>query len=233
MKSNKRTILLGSALLGFVFMTGCSKDDTVAPTLSLTGDANLTYSLPASGTAAGTWTDPGFTANDDQDGSVSSQVTVSGANAVNLGRKGVYTVTYSVSDKAGNTTSATRTINVVNDAEIFAGTYANSVDSCTTTPSSQFSATLATSDTINRLVKISNFGAYGNTISIWATITGSSSGSAVNIDNNQSLGGNAYITNIYHPNSAVVSGTAPTSFTVKYAWTDGSANDVCTSLYVR
>src|SRR3954469_15944186 len=88
-------VFTASALL-----TSCSKDeDTSGPVISLAGDETLTYSLPATANGAGTWTDPGATATDDNDGNVSANISTSGT--VDLNRKGTYTITYTVSDAAG------------------------------------------------------------------------------------------------------------------------------------
>src|SRR5437762_984328 len=130
---NKKILFPALLMSGMylLFLAGCSKDeDTIAPVISLSGGNSLTYSLPSTAGSASSWTEPGFTANDDKDGAVTSSVSVSGASSVNLNRKGTYTVSYSVSDKAGNSTTETRTIHVVNDAEAFAGAYNNCADTC-------------------------------------------------------------------------------------------------------
>ena len=54
--------------------------------------------------------DPGYTAVDDVDGDITSKVTVSGG--VDTNKPDTYTLTYSVSDAAGNKSSADRTVSV-------------------------------------------------------------------------------------------------------------------------
>ncbi|WP_167859566.1 immunoglobulin-like domain-containing protein [Paenibacillus cymbidii] len=76
--------------------------DQDAPVITLNGANPLVVAL------GGTFTDPGATANDNLDGSVA--VTVSGS--VNTAAAGSYTLTYSATDSAGNSTSATRTVQV-------------------------------------------------------------------------------------------------------------------------
>lgn len=100
------------ALLAAVLLTGCKKDDVTAPEVTVTG-GDMTISLN------GTYSDPGATATDNKDGAVS--VTTSGT--VNEDLVGSYTITYSATDAAGNTGTATRTVVVRNDAEVYAGTY--------------------------------------------------------------------------------------------------------------
>ena len=77
--------------------------DTTSPTITVLGDNPLTLTVGA------TFSDPGATALDDIDGVV--DVTASGE--VNPAVPGSYTITYTATDAAGNTATATRTVNVV------------------------------------------------------------------------------------------------------------------------
>jgi hypothetical protein len=79
--------------------------DTEAPTLALLGDNPLTVECHS------VFSDPGAVALDDCEGDLGSQIVVTGG--VNTEVTGVYTLTYTVSDKAGNTASANRTVIVV------------------------------------------------------------------------------------------------------------------------
>ena len=96
--------------------------DTTAPVITLVGDAQITVEV---GT---TYTDLGATASDNYDGDISADVVI-GGDSVDTSTVGQYTVTYNVSDTAGNAaTEVTRTVNVndttapvitlVGDAEI-------------------------------------------------------------------------------------------------------------------
>ena len=81
------------------------RGDAVPPTMTLNGEA--TVSVPA----GSVYTELGATATDNIDGDISSSVIPSGA--VNTSVVGAYTVTYNVSDFAGNAAiSITRTVNV-------------------------------------------------------------------------------------------------------------------------
>ena len=62
--------------------------------MSILGDANITQ---LQGVA---WVDPGVEAHDVRDGNLTSSVSVSGSVDVNA--TGTYTLTYTVSDAAGN-----------------------------------------------------------------------------------------------------------------------------------
>ncbi|GEM_PF-1619076 len=86
-----------------------SNIDKVDPVISITGDNPYKIDLDEE------YTDPGATATDEAsgiDGSVSSESTV------NTSRTGTYTVTYTVSDKAGNEVEAVRIVEVVDPIAI-------------------------------------------------------------------------------------------------------------------
>jgi hypothetical protein len=76
--------------------------DVTPPTVSLNGSA------AASLTVGDTYTEEGATALDAVDGDLTSQIVVAGT--VDTATEGTYTVTYSATDAAGNTGSASRTI---------------------------------------------------------------------------------------------------------------------------
>lgn len=86
-----------------VVYQGSSGADTTPPVLTLNG-ANLLHEC-ATGFA-----DPGATALDDVDGDLSAQIVVSGS--VDAANPGTYTLEYSVSDTAGNTATASRSVTV-------------------------------------------------------------------------------------------------------------------------
>ncbi|MCP4642264.1 MAG: DUF5011 domain-containing protein, partial [bacterium] len=80
--------------------------DTEAPVLTLQGETPVTRDRGSS------YTDAGCAATDNVDGDISAKVQVSGS--VDASTVGIYTLTYSVSDTAGNAaTPVTRTVNVV------------------------------------------------------------------------------------------------------------------------
>ena len=98
-----------------------SVTDTTAPVITLVGDAEITVEVGS------TYTDLGATASDNYDGDITTDIVT--VNNVDTSVIGSYTVTYNVSDDAGNAASeVTRTVNVtdttapvitlVGDAEI-------------------------------------------------------------------------------------------------------------------
>ena len=76
--------------------------DTTPPVITLIGSSTINL------TVGDTYTDAGVTATDDVDGDLTSSITSSGA--VDTSTVGTYTLVYSVSDAAGNTTTLTRTV---------------------------------------------------------------------------------------------------------------------------
>ena len=81
--------------------------DTTAPVITLTGDATVTVEV---GTV---YTDAGANASDDTDGDLTTSIVTDLSN-VNTNVVGSYTITYNVSDAAGNAaTQVSRTVNVV------------------------------------------------------------------------------------------------------------------------
>ena len=79
--------------------------DTTPPVLTLLGNQAMQISQ------GGTFADPGYTAIDNVDGDITNKVTVTGS--VNANTPGSYTLTYTVSDAAGNTSTATRVVEVI------------------------------------------------------------------------------------------------------------------------
>ncbi|MCB0736904.1 MAG: DUF5011 domain-containing protein, partial [Bacteroidetes bacterium] len=79
--------------------------DATNPVLTLDGNAVLDLEV------FNTYTEPGFTATDNCDGNITANVVVTGS--INDSTLGISTLTYTVTDKEGNQTVVTRTINVV------------------------------------------------------------------------------------------------------------------------
>ncbi len=79
--------------------------DTVPPVLTLNGSNPVNLMLNE------TYIEPGATANDAIDGDLTDSIKIS--STVDTSTAGTYSVTYTVSDKAGNEASEIRTVNVV------------------------------------------------------------------------------------------------------------------------
>ena len=76
--------------------------DTTAPVITLNGSSTINL------TVGDSYTELGATATDDVDGDLTSSIVTSGT--VDTATAGTYTVTYTVTDAAGNSASATRTV---------------------------------------------------------------------------------------------------------------------------
>lgn len=87
--------------------------DNTAPVITIVGDN------PASVLQGNSYTDAGATATDAHSG-LNGSVTTSGT--VNTSQAGTYTLTYTATDKAGNTATATRTVNVISSSTTFSYT---------------------------------------------------------------------------------------------------------------
>ena len=89
-----------------IALTNITPPDTTPPVITLLGNNPVDIDQGTS------FTDPGATASDDHDGNVTSSIVISGS--VDANTIGSYTLSYNVSDAAGNTaTAATRTVNVI------------------------------------------------------------------------------------------------------------------------
>ena len=154
----KKNITILSALTLLTcssIFTSCKKDDVTPPVVTMNG-GDLTLSLQ------GTFADLGATAHDAKDGNIS--VTTTGA--VDLNHTGVYQVTYSATDAAGNTGTAVRNVTVINDIDAMTGTYV-----CTINPGSYtYTQTITASSTVNKRFGFGKFGDYVNNTGIYADV---------------------------------------------------------------
>jgi hypothetical protein len=161
----KRQILFAAGILmtgSMLFVASCSKNDgdSTAPVVTVLGsDEEVILN-------SGTWTDPGATATDDEDGSVAVTSDASSTNP-NANHTGTYTITYTATDAAGNVGTASRTVRVYNEAENYAGTY-NVIDTCGTSEVFNYAQTITVDETINNRVMFSKFANYLNNSNIYA-----------------------------------------------------------------
>ena len=82
-----------------------SGNDTTRPVITLKGDASITIEKGE------TFADPGVTATDDVDGAVN----VATSGTVDNNTTGIYTLTYTATDQAGNVATKSRSVEVVQD----------------------------------------------------------------------------------------------------------------------
>ncbi len=146
-KTMKKTSLL-IAVAGLLTITSCKKDDTDSPSVSLNGPSMITLDLHQA------YVEQGATANDSKDGDLSSSIATSGA--VDVNNAGVYTVNYSVSDKAGNSGEAQRTVVVRHTAATTEGTFGVK-DSCGNSTTSYVELLNDESTTTLRVTRFANY----------------------------------------------------------------------------
>ena len=200
----KKNLILKSVLAfgiaGLVF-TGCSDDDTTGPIITLIGDDPMTISLNTTSVS-----DPGATAEDDEDGTIAVVESNWSATNPNVNLAGTYTITYSAVDAAGNVGEETRTVIVKNDAGYLAGTYTTTEGGGT-----PWTQTITASTTVNNRIHFSRFADYDNNDDIYAQVIGT----AVELPSTQTaIGvGNFGCTQIFTPNG---SGTPISQVSGKY-----------------
>jgi hypothetical protein len=158
MKTQKNVLALVLILSYALFFTSCSKDDTTAPIILLNG-GDVTIELQS------LYTELGAVAEDDEDGEV--EVEISGS--VNTNLVGVYIITYTAIDAAGNIATEERIVEVINGASTQPNSNAFTTQgsySCTITGNGQapytYNETLSLSTTLNNGSEWSKFGDYGN-----------------------------------------------------------------------
>lgn len=205
-------------IAGAVTFSSCNKEDITAPVISITGGNSQSQALPTTA-GQGSWTNPTVTATDDEDGDLSSSVTVSGT--VNPNLAGTYTLTYTVSDAAGNTATEVVTVSIVNDAQYLDMTYTNCHDTCQSTGPYGYNATVVASTTVNGALSINNFAAFGTGVNIGCTVTGTSIALPA-----QPVG---TIGNILSGSGVVMGTTAAPILHFNFIWNDGTTTEGCSS----
>jgi hypothetical protein len=223
-----KKILLSVAALTMLFgatlLTSCTKDDTTAPVITLTGGA-VTLDL------GDTYTDPGFTATDDKDGTLTSSVVTSGT--VNTSQVGTYTINYTVSDAAGNTGTASRVVTVRSNK--LAGTY--KVSSVITggpgAPGWDGTVTVTQSSTEYNKLLVANFGGWGAAVIGYIVVSGTN----ITVPSQSPTGvpSGSEGTALGTSGTYSVSGTTIAIATLNYSWTytSGGPADVCTETWTK
>ena len=198
----KKFLLSITALVMFfsaTVLTSCSKDDTDAPVITLSGEKAVQI------LKGNTYVDAGATANDVTDGdltaSISSNYTSSNPN-VNVA--GVYTITYTVTDADGNTATETRTVTVLDMAGTYTinGTFDGAPDTYYT------SDIITISTTTNNRILFSKFLDYQN-----ATVYANISGTTITIPSQDKVCGSDNLSRRFVGSGTITNATG-TSFTI-------------------
>lgn len=166
----KKKSFLGFLAIAFmagtmVLTTSCGEEDTEAPVITLTDGAEIAI------TYGDEFTDPGYTVSDNEDKEEDITVTTSGE--VDEMSAGDYTITYTATDKEGN--SSTKTRKVIVDAAPYVvaadGSATFSVDD-TDPEVAVYNDNVTTSDTENNKIIFSFFGWFEDA-NVVATLSGS------------------------------------------------------------
>jgi hypothetical protein len=153
----KMKFVLMAAFAAMMFFTACEIEDLDSPTITLVGgDMEVVLN------AAGGFVEPGFEANDEQDGDLTANVIVTGA--VDVTKIGSYEIMYSVSDKAGNKATVKRIVDVIVNQAFYTGPW--SVEEVITgtnpDPNWMYNATVTASTVDPQKLIINNFGGFAN-----------------------------------------------------------------------
>ena len=99
-------------ILAFIFLFSCNKDNN-PPVITLLGANPQFHCIMQSEDTVIylNYEDPGATATDEEDGDLTDKINVN--INVDIKQIGIYSVTYSVKDKAGNNATAVREVNVI------------------------------------------------------------------------------------------------------------------------
>jgi hypothetical protein len=217
MKKQILSLTALALLAGAVTLTGCKKDDTTAPIITLKGDAAKKI---VTGTS---YTDEGATAEDDRDGDISSKITVGGSVDKTTAAK--YTLTYDVADEAGNAaTQVSRVVTVYHDNTVLGGKTYNVSENCTASGTGSYTSTVIAKSGSTDKIEMGNFGSSGSTFT--ATISGDL-GTVIALDA-ATNSGIAYTDG----GSGSITGTA-NSFTITYTQSISGNSQTCTSVFTK
>ncbi|MES2514232.1 MAG: immunoglobulin-like domain-containing protein [Bacteroidota bacterium] len=160
------TILSAVLLAGSTIFTSCKKDDVTAPVVTLNG-GDETMSLQ------GTFVDMGASANDNKDGNLATSV----SGNVDVNHTGTYQLTYTATDAAGNSATATRNVTVVNDLDGMTGVY-----TCVINPGAYtYTQTVTASSTVNKRLNFGKFGDYTGNTGIYADVNNTGTTSPISL----------------------------------------------------
>lgn len=216
MKKQILSVAAIGLISGSILFVGCGKEDTMAPVITLNGNATEEIYT------GDTYTDAGATASDDEDGDVTSSIAVTGA--VDNTKAGEYTLKYNVSDAAGNAASEVeRTVIVKHKNTTVAGTY-SVTESCNFGAVPAYAAAITASSANTVDITLTNFGNFSTTINVTGTVSGTT-GQTVTIPSA-----------VY--NGLTISGTgtinaAASSITITYTSSNGTDTDTCTATWTK
>jgi len=163
----KKSIALAALVaVSSVFITGCSKDDSEAPIITLNGSNPFQLEM------LDNYVEPGASADDNEDGDISSSISVDASEIENR-LPDTYNVYYSVSDAAGNSGDAVREVVVYATNNALAKSYTVN-DTCGSGASAvtfSYQQTVTASGAAG--LAFNKFANYSGNTNITATVNGS------------------------------------------------------------
>lgn len=236
MKTSIHSLLIFACAL-IMTVSSCKKEEDTPPTSTGTPDqtppvitingGNYQTQMEPAVAGTGTWTNPSATAMDAVAGDVSASIVITGT--VDPNTVGVDTLYYTASDAVGNTNTDTLIVEITpyvfHVAAYLAGSY-NANDTCQVSGAFNYNSTWTTSTTVNNQVNINNFGAFGSSINVTATVDAVQQ--TISFAGGQTLAGAATLTSAsgsytHNGNSVDVD--------IVYIWTDGTSSESCVSHY--
>lgn len=210
--------VLVAAIAGSIY--GCKKDDTTSPNLSLVGD-DVTLNIGEA------YVDPGYSANDDNDGDITSRVNVT--DDIDVDSAGTYTVNYSVSDDAGNNATASRTVIVQNTLEPtgYKGVF-NVTEACPAPGS--YKDTVTYSNTVNNRIWFTRFANYTNG-RVYATVN--AVGGTVTVPAQDVMCGNPAALRHFTGNGTISTAGGVTSMSLNITELTNGTTVNCTENYTK
>ncbi|HNW69565.1 MAG TPA: DUF5011 domain-containing protein [Bacteroidales bacterium] len=166
----KITLVFASIVLvaGMITFSGCQETDTGTPVITLTNDDEAHNRVEQFSVA--NYTDPGATVVDDND----KDLVAIASGSVNMNSAGEYTITYTATDKAGNSAEETRTVTV--DGGLYlAGSFLVE-DFTGTTSNGTYPETITASSVSYNRINFTKFAFYVN-----GTVYGTLSGTTITI----------------------------------------------------
>ncbi|MEW6468956.1 MAG: DUF5011 domain-containing protein [Bacteroidota bacterium] len=212
-------------LFSLALASSCRKEDMNDPVITLKGNSTVYLFM------GDTYQEQGAYAQDQEDGDISGRIEIEGA--VNTAQAGIYYLTYTAADDAGNEGSAIRTVVISNHAYLLEGTYlvSDTVVSAIPANNDTLSYTLnviASSLTDNRLF-LQNLHNFGSPVSVFADVSGTSL--SLPSQNPTGMIQPGTIVSI----SGICTSTAITrlNYTVDYSFNGAGIDDTCSAVLVK
>jgi len=176
------------------------------------------------------YTDPGATAEDDKDGSVTVTNNITATNP-DRNVAGTYTITYSAVDAAGNEATASRTVIVYNQARVLEGNYSVT----DTVAKLSYTDQVIASTTENRKITFQKFAAYSPCV-VYATVGGSGDitiSTTINVPSQLVLNAGSPAADRQFQGAGTFQALSPYKFTIAYTELTNGTTVTGKGIYVK